>query len=423
MECITCITEYPEEDFIKCLMCNYSTCGKCFKYGITQDIKDPVCLNCKKLINIEFILENSETEWLYESFLPHLGKILVEKEKALLPYTQEEVSKILKIKDIQRQIRNLPSDKKLKSMFSGEVYLIEKNKKDLEKMSLRNKISNYNQKEKKSKVIELIAKCCVKNCKGYINKNFICGTCEVKVCSGCFVEEKENHKCKTEDLQLRDLLKTHSKPCPQCYIPIIKAGGCDQMWCTNCNTAFSWNNGTIETGVVHNPHYYEWLSNSAEQVPNLENIACGELPRMRDILTILRQKNAHYKTVEKIQKVHRLRVHTEHVIIPRDLAEDRVKDNIDLRVKFLLDEITEKQWINTLLNRERKRMKNRAYRQVLQLFITVITDLFRRLIVEKNIAILEKEIVNFNAYLLSCFERVYMLHGGYHPSFLNDFFN
>ena len=44
------------------------------------------------------------------------------------------------------------------------------------------------------------------------------------------------------------------------------------MWCINCKTAFSWSNGTIENGIVHNPHYFEYLRRTQGSVPRYDNI-------------------------------------------------------------------------------------------------------------------------------------------------------
>ena len=42
---------------------------------------------------------------------------------------------------------------------------------------------------------------------------------------------------------------------------------CDQMYCIQCNTAFSWKTNQIETGRIHNPHYYEQLRKKNVIIP------------------------------------------------------------------------------------------------------------------------------------------------------------
>lgn len=422
MECLTCIETYEEDDFITCQKCQFATCYNCFKHGITQDIKDPMCLNCKNIFDTEFILENCQTDWLYKSFLPHMGKVLLEKEKSLLPYTQNEVSKELKLKQLRNEIKSLPSNEKLKKKYKDiNKFTIAKQIKDDKKKELmieKNIILNK-PKESVAKNQQFIGRCSFNKCKGYINKEFKCELCLNDVCESCFVSIVEHgKKCKTEDLQLREILAKDSKSCPKCYIPILKAGGCDQMWCTNCNTAFSWTTGKIETGTVHNPHFYEWLANNSNSTNiNIENIACGELPRIYELQTLKSIKN-NYLT--SLFNIHRMIIHVQTVEI-MEYEEDRVKDNIDLRVKYLLNTITEEQWMKTLITRERKRMTNRAYKRILEMFVMVGTDLFRRLVVEKNVTKISDEFSNFLKYIRNCFDRVYTLYGGSIPEHVFTF--
>jgi hypothetical protein len=152
-------------------------------------------------------------------------------------------------------------------------------------------------------------------CRGFLSHGGKCGLCKTRVCSKCHepkldtegtedevvevveeeiqepvkvveevrqepVEEvrmevvetirRNRHVCDPNNIETANLLKKDTKACPKCASMIFKISGCDQMFCTQCHTAFSWRTGSIETKVIHNPHYYQYLR---------EQSADGEIPR------------------------------------------------------------------------------------------------------------------------------------------------
>ena len=72
------------------------------------------------------------------------------------------------------------------------------------------------------------------------------------------------HVCNEDDVKSAEMIKKETRNCPKCAVPIFKTEGCDQMWCTECHTAFSWRTGLVVTGVVHNPHFYAWQNSGAD---------------------------------------------------------------------------------------------------------------------------------------------------------------
>ena len=97
----------------------------------------------------------------------------------------------------------------------------------------------------------------------------------------------------TDDVATAKLLAKETKSCPQCAIPIFKISGCDQMWCTECQTPFSWKTGQKVSGVIHNPHFYQWQrqqnSGNAPRRPGTR-YDCGGLPWVRTIRHILKTR-------------------------------------------------------------------------------------------------------------------------------------
>jgi len=170
------------------------------------------------------------------------------------------------------------------------------------------------------------------------------------------------------------------------------AHNCDQMWCSVCFTPFSWTSGKKVTGVIHNPHYYEWQRQQNNGVaPRVAgDIVCGGLPDIIVLDRYLLQENISSRIISQkaINDRHRIVNHILHVDIPRynvdagDIYEQ-------LRLNFLLKIITEKEWSSSIQKNEKKNEKNHAITQVLRMFTTIMTDMFNNILTKKN-----EEIIN-----------------------------
>ena len=102
------------------------------------------------------------------------------------------------------------------------------------------------------------------------------------------------------------MLAKDSKPCPKCQSLIFKINGCDQMWCTQCHTAFSWKTGKLEKNI-HNPHFYEWQrKNGGGAAPrNPGDFECGrELDfHTSDTIQTLSKKHPDFYKLELVFRV------------------------------------------------------------------------------------------------------------------------
>jgi hypothetical protein len=184
---------------------------------------------------------------------------------------------------------------------------------------------------------------------------------------------------------------------------------CDQMWCTQCHTAFSWKTGAIEK-TIHNPHYYEWQRKNGTIQRNPNDVECGReldhntYEQIKNIIehqghTNLKQivdKNEKYwcyttrsyKTrttkeiiykdeINDILRIIRSTIHNSHVEI-NNFQTDYVQRNQDLRIQFLMNEIDEEEFKLIIQRNDKKNKKNTEVAQVIQLSNTAITDIIYR---------------------------------------------
>lgn len=147
---------------------------------------------------------------------------------------------------------------------------------------------------------------------------------------------------------------------------------CDQMWCTQCNVAFCWRTGKIEKGIIHNPHYFEYMRRNGQDAPrNPHEVRCGGLPRV-DVLKYFTVK----KKQEKAMEIYRMVNHLRDVnlrVLPTHVDN---QSNLELRVDFMMKTIDENAFKTKLQRKEKDRLKKLEQRDIIEMYCNVVQDLF-----------------------------------------------
>lgn len=158
---------------------------------------------------------------------------------------------------------------------------------------------------------------------------------------------------------------------------------CDQMWCISCHTPFSWATGhAIKTGIVHNPHYFQWLAKGGQAAPqNPGFIPCGGLPNGYQVQTTLASANKEDR--KEMLDILRICGHMSDVERHRYERHLDPLNNEDVGVQYLLKESSEENWKQTLAKREKERQKSNEIRDILDAFNGAAIDLFRRIDLNK----------------------------------------
>ena len=367
---------------IKCLYCNYVACRECVTQFLLVNINEPNCMNCKKVWNREFLCNNLTKSFINNDYRDYRQQLLLDKEKALLPATQIIVEAMNNKEKLQKSL---------------DEYLIEvsiKKQEFYDEIKFNEAIINGITYNKQKKVF--IKKCGVENCRGFLSEQWKCGICDTTTCNKCLEllnqEQDQEHVCKEENIESAKLISKDSKPCPKCAALIFKIDGCNQMWCVVCHTAFSWITGQIETSRIHNPHYYEMLRNMSAngEIPREPENICNDvntgMPDNHQIQRLLRSKinDLEYNTFSKqILSITRQIFHIlyDH---PNTFQEKYDKSKRELRIKYLMNNITEEEWKKELQRKEKKYEKTLNTYQVIKTLDIIGGDIVRS-IPTKNI--------------------------------------
>lgn len=406
MSCNVCVEPFNRSNraVITCPQCDFESCRECSERYLCSSNEEAHCMNCKSDWDYRTLNNLFTKSFIQKKYKKHIENILFDRERAMLPATQPFVEDQIRKEAIKKEIKYV----------NDQISLLGKRLKRLKLQLYSNSVEHET----------FIKKCPVQNCRGFLNADWKCGMCNQRTCRDChdiLPKDAKSHTCNPENVETAKLLLRDTRGCPKCATPIFKIDGCDQMFCTQCHTAFSWNTGRIQNGVIHNPHYIEMQEQGGSQQRNLLEVRCGR-EFDNDILNALYQltMNENNRMFEVSHYCNFIRRH----YLPK-YVNDVVNDNFDLRVKYLRSEITEESFKLTLQKRNKTNSKNHEIAHILNMYTNSVIEIVYRYIYHlqtiTNLAFADihkiertylSEIDQMIVYTNSCFGDIAKIYNG-----------
>lgn len=401
--CLICAEVFTQRQNkpVTCEFCEFTACSSCCQHYVL-DQEQSTCMNndCKKEWTRKFVVNTFPNTWVSKNWKNMNAKVAVDKEKALFPNTMKIVA-----------------ETKAKEEIEGEIKQIEEQVLTLNRLRI-----TLEGQLKRGIVVEKSVsngrRCPDSGCRGYLSTQWKCQLCAKWACPECHVIKGDTrdaeHTCDPDTLATAKLIASDTKPCPKCSTLIHKIEGCDQMWCTQCHTGFSWKRGTIEKRI-HNPHYYEWQrQHGGGTAPrNVGDFECGRDIGDRNVHRRLSNAFKIFQTVNKSQqgpsvditdqafvekentlknnrdkfksiednifKIIRNTIHLSEVVAPvfRETNQDV---NQDARVKFIMSKYDEKKFASIIHKNNKATSKKHDIFDVIQLQQQGVTDIIFRMV-------------------------------------------
>jgi hypothetical protein len=386
---------------IKCLYCEQITCKECCKnYFLNKSTTH--CIHCKKIMNEDFLYENFPKTWVNTELIQHQSNIIFEQQKAMLPETSKEIyqeelqtqierQRVL-VDNIEYKVRNHQAILSTRvSELSEYARTVMENLTKTYELELK-KLVDLSEHCTGETVIKSNQPCLKPNCKGFcrfdhLKEELSCMVCKHIFCSLCYVEKKQSHTCDPEQVKTIAMVRKDTKHCPNCKELIYKISGCDQMFCTACNTCFSWETGEVDKGRVHNPHYFEYQMKMKQQKgganeapvpapPAVVDGDCIDFRNLNQVLRILGSK-ANLCSHEQYQYLHNLiqfmgHIHGVEMRANEDNNPDFHRKN---RMNYIRNHISDEYFKQLILQRELRRRKMFAKYCIFDMLHSVLGDI------------------------------------------------
>lgn len=367
--------------------CGFSACQACTKKYILGSFEDAQCMSCKRAFSREDLVRGLGKTFVTDAYKKHREHVLFDRERAMLPATQARLPlyrrciqiersltvRTVEYRDLTAQIRELKKKADdLKRRIEYDKVIVQQIKTNAYEPQRPRRTTTAAEPEQEP--ARVLCGCPSATCNGFVlTSDYACGACGTAVCDKCHAPKTDGHVCAPGAIETAKAILKETKPCPRCNVPIFKSSGCYQMFCTQCQCVFDWANGReITSGVVHNPHYFEWLNargggGDAVAAP----VNCGGFRTAYAVLHALpRGLPAGWR--DDITRRVRTAGHMEDVEMRAIRPRDHVRDNTVLRLRYLNGDLTEAQFKTALQRAEKKRARDDELRQLLAMYVTVV---------------------------------------------------
>jgi hypothetical protein len=329
-------------------------------------------MNCQHVWNREFLDAHLTRSWREGEFKRHREAVLFDREKSLLPSSQDAIQ-VRHAKDVARkEIREAKAE--LKELAARKRQLTDIVERKLRFIETGVESGSVPEPVKR----QFIAACPDESCRGFLSTAYTCGVCAKQFCSKCReLKKEEDHTCDPALVATIKAILADSRPCPSCGTAISRVSGCDQMFCTQCDTAFSYSTGKVVSGVIHNPHYFERLAKLKKDSVVATGCGANGWPTYYVAVSghpVLNYTNSY--TIAAVGRLYQFGVHLQEVELPGLPLPTQLLDNTDLRVQYLLKEIDEKQFRQKLQRRTREHDRDLEFRGPLELAMVTILEFF-----------------------------------------------
>jgi hypothetical protein len=342
-ECSVCCEPYNNSTRARIVCdytdCQYNACRGCVQQYLLSTAENPHCMACKNAWNQRTVELKLQKSFMANTYMKHRRNLLLERELSKLPEAMEAANTYQQCKEHEDAI---------------ELLTREIRKLDHDRAQLLNKIATHKHTitdikrggtpKDGSEKRKFIMPCSSADCRGYLSTQYKCDICKLYTCKDCFetigYTKEDEHECDENNVKSATSIKEQTRPCPTCGVRIYKITGCDQMWCTECRTAFSWETGVKDTGNIHNPHFHQYQrsinNGNAPRTPG--DVVCGGVPSYFDINYAMDQQ----KTETGVASPFKSTIMEIHRFV-NDITHTRLR-NIRIRVLTYEDTLQQRIW-------------------------------------------------------------------------------